>query len=66
MNKDDRIKLNIGTGQTYIPGFTNISPSPQADIQLELGKDKLPFEDDSIDFIFSYHEIVIARRDRSS
>lgn len=57
MNNENQIKLNIGTGQTYIPGFTNISQSSQADIQLEIGKDQLPFEDSSVDLIFSYHAL---------
>ncbi|NEO58065.1 MAG: class I SAM-dependent methyltransferase [Okeania sp. SIO3B5] len=57
MNQDNQVRLNIGTGQTYIPEFTNISHSSQADLQLELGKDKLPFEDNSVDFIFSYHAL---------
>lgn len=50
-------KLNIGAGQTYIPGFMNIDISPKADITLDLGKDKLPLEEDSVDLIFSYHTL---------
>jgi SAM-dependent methyltransferase len=49
MKKTNEVRLNIGAGQTYIPGFKNI------DISLDLGKDKLPFEDNSVDLIFSYH-----------
>lgn len=50
-------KLNIGAGQTYIPGFINIDISEKADITLDLGKDKLPIEDNSIDLVFSYHTL---------
>ncbi len=55
MKETNEVRLNIGAGQTYIPGFTNIDISNKADISLDLGKDKLPFEDNSIDLIFSYH-----------
>lgn len=55
MKKTNEIRLNIGAGQTYIPGFKNIDISNKADISLDLGKDKLPFEDNSVDLIFSYH-----------
>ena len=48
-------KLNIGAGVSYLPGFTNIDVSPRADLQLDLNSDRLPFDDDSIELIFSYH-----------
>ena len=51
------MKLNIGAGQTYMPGFTNIDISDKADVTLDLGKDKLPFDDSSVDLIFSYHTL---------
>ena len=57
MNETNGIRLNIGAGQTYIPGYRNIDISSNADIVLDLGIDKLPFEDDSVDFIFSYHTL---------
>jgi SAM-dependent methyltransferase len=50
-------KLNIGAGVTYIPGFINIDFDQKADISIDLGKDKLPFETSSIDLIFSYHTL---------
>ena len=37
--------------------FINIDISKKAEITLDLGKDKLPFEDDSVNFIFSYHTL---------
>jgi SAM-dependent methyltransferase len=51
------VKLNLGAGQSYIPGFVNIDLSSRAEVSLDLGKDKLPFEDDSVDVIFSYHTL---------
>ncbi len=48
-------KLNIGAGKSYIPGFTNIDISPKADVVIDLNTEKLPFEDSSIDLVFSYH-----------
>jgi SAM-dependent methyltransferase len=51
------VKLNIGAGHTNIPGFINIDISSRADISLDLGKDRLPFDDDSVDLIFSYHTL---------
>lgn len=51
------VRLNIGAGRTYIPGFINIDISGKADVILDIGKDKLPFENDSVDLIFSYHTL---------
>ncbi len=51
------IKINIGASATYIPGFVNIDIMPHADICLDLNKDVLPFEDSSVDVIFSYHTL---------
>jgi SAM-dependent methyltransferase len=52
-----KIKLNIGAGITYIPGFINIDILPHADICLDLNKDRLPFEDNSVEVVFSYHTL---------
>lgn len=57
MNDTKQLRLNIGAGQTYIQGFINIDISSKADITLDVGKEKLPFEDDSVDLIFSYHTL---------
>ena len=45
--------LNIGAGQSYIPDAVNIDISERADISLDLGTDRLPFEDSSVDTIVS-------------
>jgi SAM-dependent methyltransferase len=55
MKETNKVRLNIGAGQTYIRGFKNIDISNKADISLDLGKSKLPFEDNSVDLVFSYH-----------
>jgi len=52
-----QIKLNIGASVTYIPDFINIDIVPYADICLDLNKERLPFEDSSVDVIFSYHTL---------
>lgn len=57
INSLKTIKLNIGAGQTYIPEFINIDISEKANISLDLSKDILPFESDSVDFVFSYHTL---------
>jgi SAM-dependent methyltransferase len=46
-------QLNLGAGHTYIPGLVNIDISERADVTLDLGKDPLPFPDDSVDLVFS-------------
>ena len=51
------LKLNIGASITYIPGFVNIDFIKHADICLDLNKDRLPFEENSVDVIFSYHTL---------
>jgi SAM-dependent methyltransferase len=50
-------RLNIGAGKSYIPGFANIDLDARADIHLDLSVDRLPFEDDSVSLIFSYHTL---------
>src|SRR5437016_5004624 len=53
----DDLRLNIGAGTTYIPGFKNIDIDSKAEIQLDLSKDRLPFDDDSVSLVFSYHTL---------
>ncbi|GEM_PF-1227229 len=50
-------QINIGAGRTYVPGFVNIDIAEHAEITLNLNEDKLPFEDSSVDLIFSYHTL---------
>ena len=54
---NDKTFLNIGAGKTRIDCAVNIDISPKADISLNLGVDPLPFEDESVDLIYSNHTI---------
>ena len=49
------IKLNLGCGTRYIPGFINIdcSMSVKADLRLTLGENPLPMEEDIVSLIVS-------------
>jgi SAM-dependent methyltransferase len=51
------VKVNIGAGLSRIPGFINVDISPRADVVIDLNEQKLPFEDNSVDLIFSYHTL---------
>ncbi len=51
------LKLNLGAGKTYIPGFVNIDIDPKAEVVLDLGSDPLPFPDDSVDEVVSRHTL---------
>ncbi len=57
ISSKSRDRLNIGAGRTSIPEFVNIDISARADIQLDVGSEPLPFDDDSIDLVFSYHTL---------
>jgi SAM-dependent methyltransferase len=48
------ILLNIGAGQTRIPQCVNVDIAPYADVTVDVGTQPLPFEDDSVDLVFSY------------
>ena len=48
-------RLNIGAGETFIPGFVNVDIAPWADVSLDLNRDRLPFKDESVDLVFTYH-----------
>lgn len=50
-------RINIGAGHTYIPGFINLDYDKVADIQINISEEKLPFESDSVDVVFSYHTL---------
>ena len=57
MSDHTPLRLNLGASQTRIPGFVNIDISSNADIALDLGQDRLPFEDNSVDLVFTYHTL---------
>jgi SAM-dependent methyltransferase len=50
-------RLNIGASQTRLDGFTNIDIAPWADVSIDIGTEPLPFDDDSVDLVFSYHTL---------
>tara|TARA_B110000238_G_scaffold164533_1_gene179519 strand:- start:30 stop:491 length:462 start_codon:yes stop_codon:yes gene_type:complete len=53
----DLVFVNMGAGITRIEGAINIDISPKADISVNLGVDPLPFDDESVDLIYSDHTI---------
>lgn len=50
-------ELNLGAGKTYIPGLVNIDIRDRAELSLDLGRDPLPFPDDSVRTIISSHTL---------
>ncbi len=57
MYKTNRVQVNIDAGLATIPDFINIDVSGKGELNLDVGKEKLPFDDDSVDLIFSYHAL---------
>jgi SAM-dependent methyltransferase len=51
------MKLDIGCGNHKREGFVgiDIAPGDQVDYVLDIEKDRLPFDDDSVDHVFSNH-----------
>ena len=51
------MKLNIGSGSKRIPEYLNIDvdPGSNPDYCLNIERDQLPFEDDSIDEVLAHH-----------
>lgn len=45
------MKLNLGCGHKKMDGFINIDIIPEADVQVDLESQPLPFPDDSVDFV---------------
>ena len=52
--KYDSLKLNIGCGKVKISGWVNIDIKLGADLVIDVRK-KLPFNDNSVDFIYNEH-----------
>jgi SAM-dependent methyltransferase len=51
----ERIILNLGAGNVRIAGSISVDIQPIADIQADLSKIPLEFEDNSIDGIYAFH-----------
>ena len=51
------VKLNVGSGSNVINGWTNIDINDHAGVMVRDVKLGLPFDDNSVDFIFSEHFI---------
>ncbi|VAW49244.1 hypothetical protein MNBD_GAMMA03-2 [hydrothermal vent metagenome] len=49
--------VNIGAGLTFIPEFINLDVSSQAEVVIDISKAPLPFEDNSVDIVFSHHTL---------
>lgn len=49
------LKLNLGCGPHKLEGYVNIDIHPSADLQLDLEAARLPYEDESVDIIYSSH-----------
>lgn len=55
----DGVKLNVGGGKGHprVPGWLIVDLRDTADIRLDITRDVLPFEDDSVDVIFTSHTL---------
>lgn len=51
------MKINIGAGDTRIPDFINVDydTNSNPDYALDIEKDRLPFEDNSVDCVVAHH-----------
>jgi SAM-dependent methyltransferase len=58
-NKKKRVILDIGCGRNKVPGAIgiDIARNTDADINLDLNTQSLPFEDNSVDFVHSSHSL---------
>jgi ubiquinone/menaquinone biosynthesis C-methylase UbiE len=55
--KEKKVKINIGSGDTRYEDYVTIDfdPNSNADIILDLEKEKLPFEDSTVEAVIAHH-----------
>ena len=53
MNDENKIKLHLGCGPRYIDGYINIDIQPHDTVDIVCDVMKLPYEENSIDLIYS-------------
>lgn len=53
----DPLRLHVGSGRTRIDGFVSIDQLADSDLCLDLNRDRLPFDDDSVDCVFTFHAL---------
>lgn len=51
------MKINLGSGIVRIDGFVNVDSDPNCnpDYVVDIGKESLPFEDNSVDHVIAHH-----------
>lgn len=57
MSHMKQVRVNIDAGLATLPDFINIDVSGKGEHTINFDKEKLPFEDNSVDVIFSYHAL---------
>lgn len=51
MAAEQEIKLNVGCGKLHKRGYVNVDMKPPADVLCDIGKDRLPYDDNSVDIV---------------
>ncbi len=54
-----QVQINIDAGLATLPNFINIDITGRnrGDYTVDLGRERLPFEDNSVDLLFAYHAL---------
>lgn len=63
----ETMKLNLGCGPLKLPGYVNIDVDKKVnpDLVCDLGKEILPFKDNSVDYVYSNHFLEHLDRDET-
>jgi len=56
-NMSELLKLNFGSGENYLPGYTNIDleEKNKPDLVLDIRKSPLPYDNESVELINMFH-----------